>query len=115
MNARWLFPVFVVAMAALVIDARAEAPACGGRHQPPSPLQTIMRGIDKKNAASVQTAMASIGTAPAGYANWNKHVSAVLAAAKDGDIAAVEVACKGCHTEYRTRFQADTSRCAYRK
>ncbi len=100
-------------------EARADekAAACGGRGQPPSPLQKIMRGMNKRDAASVRQGLAQISTPPDGYANWSKHVDAALSAAKDSDFdpAAVEAACKACHTEYRQRFAHEATRCDYKK
>jgi len=99
----------------------AEAPTllatCGTRGSPPSPLQVIMRGMDKKNAASVRAGLASISEPPPGFSNWSKFINSGLAASREGDFdpAAVEAACKACHTENRMRFQHEEVRCVYKK
>lgn len=99
------------------VETAFDRARCGTRGSPPSPLQVIMRGIDKKNAGSVRAALHGISEPPAGFSNWTKFVETALASAEDGDFdpAAVEVACKACHTENRMRFQHEDVRCEYRK
>jgi hypothetical protein len=89
---------------------------CGDKGQPRCPLQAWMEdhlqsALDKKDTAALAKGLTRAANfAPdaswnAGPQGWSAIATAGVDAAKSGDIAATQAACKSCHKAWRTKYK----------
>ena len=96
--------------------APEEAPpaaTCGESPDPDCPLQGWMKAnaaaaLDAKDFVRLERALRRlVKLAPAGYEGWERTALEGADAAKQGDFAAVRVACKACHNAHRADYRRD--------
>jgi hypothetical protein len=72
----------------------------------------MKKNIGESMAASdmptVAQNLATIATfAPPGYTNWVSISKDGEAAARTGDVMAVKASCRGCHSQYRSKYKGE--------
>ena len=88
---------------------------CGTKSlgQPDCPLQAWMKSnmnppVMTSDTAALAIALEkSVALAPAGYTNWASIAKDGAKAAKSGDLAAAKQSCRGCHDQYKKKYQAE--------
>ncbi len=86
---------------------------CGTKPQPDCPLQAWMKAnmnppVSTSDGPALATAMEqSVKFAPSGYSNWVSIAKDGAKAAKEGNIDAAKQACRGCHDQYKKKYQTE--------
>jgi hypothetical protein len=110
--------IFSAISVGVMPSVRADAAACGEKGQPSCPLQGWMEknldgAMDKKDMKALEAGLTKVPTFVPdpkwndGDKGWSKIAKDGAAAAKAGNLEAVQQACKTCHKTWRSQYKKD--------